>query len=483
MKPRRKMTAKQYAFILILATAITAFGSQAGADVSDVAQLAMTVETLQKQIQELRATVYEQGEKIKVMERHEPVVRVGPSAVGEHIDTSEFDERLQEKIGTSDAWLKDLDFGGDFRLRWEPSDRTDGPGKANDRNRFRYRLRFGWEKAFRPDTKVGFGLASQAANTEAASTNTSLDDSFTTKPISIEKAYADYQPDWAARGPIEKVRMAGGKFENPFEEGSSAIVWDRDVRPEGFFERVELQVIDTEAFDVHLYGLAGQLILEEEAGSGDAELWAWQVGLKPAVDVGWVKPLALKSVFSYYNYSDFGNLTSDGGTNVTSGNPSAIVTNAAGGFSAEDFDIVEIYNEAEFTPFSERFPIKTFFDWATNVANGALSEAAGDLNHAWALGFKVGKAKTKGGMEFGYEYRYVDPNAVVGQFADSDFGFANKRGSVFSAKYNVTDDLELGLTGFFTNNITADSSASGVVAANRTDEETRLFFTDLVWKF
>ena len=127
MKPRRKMTAKQYAFILILATAITAFGSQAGADVSDVAQLAMTVETLQKQIQELRATVYEQGEKIKVMERHEPVVRVGPSAVGEHIDTSEFDARLQEKIGTSDAWLKDLDFGGDFRprkVRQRPADGT-----------------------------------------------------------------------------------------------------------------------------------------------------------------------------------------------------------------------------------------------------------------------------------------------------------------------------------------------------------------------
>ena len=457
------------------------------ADVSDVAALSAVVDDLKRQMEHMQAIISEQAQKIKVLEARQPEVKAVASPVesgmGEGLFQSMFDERLEEKIGGADEWLKDLDFKGDLRLRWEPSDRTDGPDKANDRNRFRYRLRFGWEKKFHPHMTAGFGLASQAANTEAGSTNTTFDDSFTFKPISIEKVYATYQPGWAEVGPIKKVEMTGGKFANPFLEGSSRVVWDPDVMPEGFYQKIVVQPIDTLDFDLDVYGLAGQLILEEASASGDAELFAWQLGAKSVIEVGMTEPVELKNVFSYYNYSDFTNLTSDGGTSVANGNPSTIVTNTAGGLSAEDFDVVEIYNEAKLTPFAKKYPIRAFFDWATNVSNGALTAAGGELDKAWALGLKLGKAKEQGTWELGYEYRYIDPNAVVGQFVDSDFGFANKRGSVFSAQYAVTDRLTAGLTGFFTNSITADSGAVGILSANRLDEETRLFLLDLIWKF
>jgi cell division protein FtsB len=465
--------------------------SKVSADVGDLTSLTALVQSLQQQVSQLQttleyqsATLHMQEAKIKALEEGQVKVTMAPRSV--ELGMSEeklrnlFDEQLQKKIGVSDQWLKDLKFNGDMRLRWEAKDVTDGPGKTNDQNRFRYHLRFGWEKKFNPDMNVGFGLASQSANSEATSTNTSFDDSFTSKPVSIEKAYATYKPAWAELGSITGVELTGGKFQNPFEAGSSNIIWDRDVRPEGFYEKITAEVINTDQLQLGVYGLAGQYILEETSGSGDAELWAWQLAVDSKMNVGFERPLEFKSAFSFYNYNDFENTTSDGGTDVTRGNPTAGVPS---GFSAEDFDIVEIYNEAQLIPFSTQYPVRAFFDWAQNVGDQALSFSGGGQDKAWAYGLKLGRANQQGSWEAGFEYRHVEINAVPGQFADGDFGFVNRRGPVFSTKYALTDNLKVGLVGYFTNNILSDSDLTGIAAAEARDEETRLFQSDLVWKF
>jgi hypothetical protein len=133
---------------------------------------------------------------------------------------------------------------------------------------------------------------------------------------------------------------------------------------------------------------------------------------------------------------------------------------------------------------AEQLPgMKLFFDWARNLHDQALTIASGGLETAWSFGIKLGQAKKKGSWELGHDYRYVDPNAIPGVFADGDFGFVNKRGSVIQAKYALTEELLLRSAGYFTNNITVNSGQSAIPAANLLDEETRLFQSDLIWAF
>ena len=135
----------------------------------------------------------------------------------------------------------------------------------------------------------------------------------------------------------------------------------------------------------------------------------------------------------------------------------------------EDFDILQVYNALDFK--IKDLPVRIFSDFAVNLADRTPDPL--DRNNAYEYGLKVGNAKKKGDWETGYYYAYVEPNAVVGAFAESDFGagHADKRGSVTYLRYGLTDYLKLQLKAYFANNITG------------ADDETRRFQTDLEWVF
>ena len=117
------------------------------------------------------------------------------------------------------AWADGLKFGGDFRLRYEgiygrkglhpfalAADTYGRPRygptglrarSPNDRSRFRYRLRFGFEKAITEELTMGFRLASGTG--AATSTNETMGDSFMGDPLWIDQAYLKYEP-LAVRG-------------------------------------------------------------------------------------------------------------------------------------------------------------------------------------------------------------------------------------------------------------------------------------------
>jgi len=119
-----------------------------------------------------------------------------------------------------------LNFYGDFRFRTEldrNSDKTDGTTR-DDRDRLRYRLRFGFK--YRLNENIEFGGRMRSGNSlNQQSPHVTLGKEFQTDDFSIDKAYlkvSDKKGYWAW----------AGKNGMPFWQ-QNELVWDADVNPEG----------------------------------------------------------------------------------------------------------------------------------------------------------------------------------------------------------------------------------------------------------
>lgn len=451
---------------------------------ADDAELLSLVKDMQKEMKGMKSTIESQDRKIAMLESRPTggasitSAPQGESHIPPYMSDADFTDKLDNYMGGKDSskWLKNLKFSGDMRLRYEAVSFAKGnPNHSGATNRFRFRLRYGFEKTFNPDMKVGFRLAS-GQTTDPTSTNQTLTGNFADKTHVIDRVYAIYTPTWAKVGPINKFEIGGGKFANPFTRGSSDIVWDDDVNPEGAYEMIDLNLIDGEDFGIKGFATAGQMILKEAAhaaASAHSELYAYQIGLNPQIKLADM-PLSFTHALSFYDYNDFShNTTFNQGANLAGGNPN--VDGDATTLDANQFKVLDIYNSVEFKPFTFLPTFKPYFDWAQNLAENAPSASAGGQNQAWALGIKIGNAKTKGQWALGYAYKYIEANSTVGAFNDSDFGHSGRRGSVFSAQYKLTDDLLLNATGFYLNNLNHDLLTR--------DQAERRFFVDLVWAF
>lgn len=462
---------------------------------ADDSQLVSMLEKLQNQMKDMQSTINQQNKRIQELESR-PAGNVegsvsAPVAAAPMSDY-EFNNMLDTATGGAQKWLKDLKFAGDLRLRYEAFQYGSGSTSETDpRNRFRYRLRFGFEKKLGEDFQIGFGLASgeaaanSGANNDPTSTNTTFDNNFNFKNIYVEKAYASYTPSFLKNvGLLEKANVTAGKMNNPFEKGSSDMIWDRDVKPEGVAEKFDLKLIDTPDFGLNSYVLAGQYILDEDSSvGGDANLYAFQVGINPIIYTPvFERPLDLLQAFSMYyydNYARSSNFLINGvaAASGTRGNPN--FNGASTELDAGRFQVFESYTELAFYPFN--FPVRPFFDFARNIGDSSEGVTAIlDESNAFGFGAKFGSIVKQGDWEALAAYKYIGANSTVGMFNDSDFGdgHAGKRGFVLKGGYALTDSLSLNAAAFFVENLNPGASGSGII-----DQQQRRFQVDMVWKF
>lgn len=436
------------------------------------AQVMALVKDLQKQMSSMQGTIDRQNSRIKDLEGTKSSVKVDESM-------GYTQGALPEGLEEASKWLKDLKWGGDFRLRYEAQSEHGGTN-APDRNRFRYRLRYGFEKAFYgtplhedDQFKVGFRLAS-GGDGGITSTNQTFDTNFGQKAISINRAYATYLPAWATFQNEDGIGLSGteitaGKFKNPFYKSGTWMMWDSDVEPEGIYEQFDFNVVKSEDLELTNRTILGQLVLEEGSGptDDDAELIAYSTVFESQIKGIFEKPLKMKNAFSYYTFSDFGLAGNNAGG---AGNNTLSATGAA--TLARSFNVINIYNEIAM-PFQvhKAKGFKVYYDFLKNVEGDGLDSEKGSGDMAWMLGAKLGSAKKKGSWELKYEYAMIESNASPDAFNDSDFGGTDRRGSIVGAKYAITDYLSFGLKGFFTDRIQGASS------------ERDLWQMDMVWKF
>ncbi|OGW81045.1 MAG: hypothetical protein A3G33_07710 [Omnitrophica bacterium RIFCSPLOWO2_12_FULL_44_17] len=486
----------KYIFLIVIVFAIASIANTS-AQAQD-AQVMDLVKNMQKQMLDMQKMIDQQAAKIKSLEGSAKNIQIAAPAAEPAAPMSdyEFATRLDSALGGANKWLKDVKAGGDLRLRYEAFQHTSGnTAETDDRNRFRYRLRYGLEKKFSDEIKAGFSLASgevrsgsshdsaTGLNGDPTSTNTTFDNLFNFKDIFVEKAFGSYAPNWAKVGPISGVELTGGKFTNPFEKGSSDLIWDRDVKPEGAYETVNFKLMETPNFKLNGYATAGQYILDEDSSGSDnedAEMFGYQFGINPVIYTPMFdRPFDLLSAVSYYNYSDFDRqdnwkIGDTGGLSLARGNSTCTSKELCTGFK-----VIDIYNELSFYPFGDT-PVRPYYDYAYNTADG---QSTFDQN-AWALGVKIGKLVTKGDWETSFAWKNIGRDAIPG-FNDSDFTGATTthtgtQGLVTKAGYMLRDNMSLNAAAFFLENQNAGSVVAGSTIR---DEQQRRFQLDVSWKF
>ncbi len=327
---------------------------------------------------------------------------------------------------------------GDFRLRHSYLDQEG----QSIRNRDRFRARVQGVFALRSDIRVTTGLAS--GDDSPTSTNVSFDNAFSSKPLRLDLAFIEWTPEgpWTLRA---------GKMFNPFfQVGSDQLVWDSDVRPEGF--NVSASWGESSLLHLHLGGfwLKERGAPTPENDASDSMLYAAQ-----AYYDGKLLTESLGFVFgaSYYEatYMDgyptlYSNSDGLGNTvdTVTVGTKSTT-------YYTTEFKTLEGFTQFRF---NLGLPLVVFYRHLQNLDTDENSSG-------WSAGLKVGSMKNQGGWELGYAYRYLESDVWIGVFPDSDLGNGGTdlQGHVASLGYGIRDNVTAKLTTYFVDeNISRDET-------------------------
>lgn len=372
--------------------------------------------------------------------------------------------KVADDIGKVD-WLHGLKFNGDLRLRYQGQsykgyNQTVAKDKSKPwRNRARYRLRLGMEKTLLDDEiLIGVKLASgdydtkYPGNNEPTSTNATFTNDFSKKDIWIDQAYAKYTPKF-----LKGLEVIGGKMPLPMVH--TDMIWDDDVNPEGFWAQYQYSQLPA---GFKPFVGAGYFIVRENGqyDYNDCTMADFEAGF----DWEFKKDLKWTSAANYYVWDNYQYSYNYGAAN---GNDVASDKNLAAGA----FRVINLTNELKFKFLGNEN--KVYFDWAYNCADDDPNYDYKNQNKAYAVGYKYGKNKKKGDWSAGYKYAYIEANSTPGYFADSDFGYVNKKGHVMDIKYNLADCMTVGGKVFLTEAIAGPE-------AGPTDVTTMF---DVEWKF
>jgi hypothetical protein len=341
------------------------------------------------------------------------------------------------------AWLEQIKIYGDFRYRFECRDRDWKSDPKDDRHRIRARvgIKFKINEEYLFD--VRFATAEFLSDeddavvpgTGANSSNQTIGDYWSDKNLWLDRAYVAYTPQ-----SIKGLTGLAGKMYNPFYmAGKSDLIWDGDVNPEGLGVQYVRSL--SEKDELFLNGLAGYI--EENGSSADIRMMGGQVGLAHTFAD------SSKATFgvSYFDYSNI-----EGG-NLPEINDQVIDGGAAGNTSTDgttydyDYNLVECFGE--YAMKIGKMPVSLFGDYVVNTASKVKEDTG------WLAGLTLNKAKNPGDWDFTYNYRDLEADAVLGAFADSDFGDGgtNVRGHKFNLNYAAAKNTTLGLTYFLGENL------------------------------
>lgn len=396
---------------------------------------------------------------------------------------NDFNTAFRAKTGMPE-YVTSLKFSGDFRGRY------DGIYAENaaltDRNRLRYRLRFGITAMLLDHFEVGLRLQTGEPvgnyGGSPIASNVTMADNGSKKFIGLGLAYAKWTPlqtdDWTGS-------VTFGKMENPLEF-PTALLFGKDYLPEGLAAQVAYKLNASHTLKLN----AAAFVLDELAASAD-DPWLGAVQLR--LDSAWTKKISSSVGVSMLGISNEDTLTNDGIHNVNRGN----TRNASGapeyGFNPVHADATVTYSLDRFPAYAGKFPISVGGEFLYNPA-------APGKNQAWSAGVTFGKAGKKGQWDVSYRWMELQADAWFEEVAEVDFaayyqqqqansgfntgsnpsgsgytGGTNIRGHIVKVDYSPFNSLTFSLTWFMTSLVDA-SPANSESAANRVQ-------VDAMWKF
>ena len=318
-------------------------------------------------------------------------------------------------------WHERIQFGGDFRSRYEGFYQTDR--EARHRTRFRLRLRIDTE--INDDTRLQIQIASGDPGTPV-STNQTFTSFFRPKPFNLDRANIRYNPGGSA------LTLAMGKFGSPMTR--TQMVWDDDLNFEGGYEQVAWDVNDR--VDVTL--LALQTAVNEVSRDQDAYMLAayGEVGFR-------FGPHRLQVSVADYG---FGNVDQVAVGRAT-GPLNSLLTNqverdANGNIIGlvSDFNMVDTIVQAEIDTGRENYPLRVLGEYLKNT------RAATDQDTGLWFEAEYGGSGEQGTYELGYTIGRIEQEAALSPFVFSDMPGTNLWLHMFTIAYVPVPNLTLDLT-------------------------------------
>jgi putative porin len=302
------------------------------------------------------------------------------------------------------SWTDQIDFGGDIRLRYEFIDDE----FKNERDRERFRARFGFSTHVNDHVKVFLALATGGGN--PVSTNQSFDDGFSVKEIGLNLGYIS----WTANN---SLTIDAGKMKNPlFKAGKAPLIWDSDLNPEGVAAIFKSGIF---------FGTVAAFTVDERSSSGESRIYAAQGGVK--IPVGESK---LTLGFGYFEFTN------------TIGNEPFYDGNPRGNTVDVDGNYVYAYKDTEvFAQYDTSvggWPLQLFVHYTQN-------HEVSVQDTAFAFGAKFGSAKKKGDFDVALIHQDIEADALIGTYNDSDFagGGTDSEGHMLKSRYGLAENIFL----------------------------------------
>ena len=189
----------------------------------------------------------------------------------------------EQKKKTSGV-LGGLEWNGDLRMRheafWYDGDATGTP-EPDNRYRFRYRARIGFQKQLGDRIRVGMRLASGVGSNRGTNTSFGEQPDFRPDDIFIDRAWVELR---LGDGPVN-TRLVLGKVANPFlwRVGLDRLMWDPDVTPEGGYVQARRSFGER----AELWATLGAFIVKENSGAigskSDPKVFALQLGASRSI--------------------------------------------------------------------------------------------------------------------------------------------------------------------------------------------------------
>ncbi len=376
------------------------------------------------------------------------------------------------KPGELPAWIKRIEWNGDFRLRFQadrfgddnlanstPSflaiNRAGGITRAGDsafintadnRERYRIRLRLAAKGKVNDRLTLGARLASGSTQ-DPVSTNQTLGNTGSPYQITIERAYLKFTPS-------EDLALWGGRIPNPWF--GTDLLWDHDLNFEGFAAQYHW----TNGSALTPFANAGVFPLQEvELSTADKWLFGAQTG------VVWKLPESSKFTLGvgYYDYQNIDarrnplnsrendyfapQFLQKGNTLFDIRNDADPTTNLFA--LASDFNELNLTGQWDYAGFDPTHVIITT-DYVNNLGfdrQDILARTGADIeerNEGYQARLVVGRPELKKLFDWQLQvgYRHLERDAVLDAFTESDFhlGGTDTEGYILGGSLGLAAD-------------------------------------------
>lgn len=295
--------------------------------------------------------------------------------------------------------------GGDVRVRFEPIIQDLTP----TRYRTRLRVRFGMDATLNQDFKAAFYLASGALD-DPVSTNVTLTQFFTRKPIAIDRGWISYHPashDW--------LEVTGGKFTPGWQRTSVSL--DPDLNPEGLQQKLSFSIKNPVLKKVSVSGM--QLIFNELPGtlvpfSSGSDSYAFGGQLGAQFQFG------NRVTTSFYGSAINWQNTDSVIQAITAGalagnrNTNATITTGTDVRYASKFLYADTIADTLIDTGLERWPIRVTLNFLDNP------RAASNQRQAFWSELALGQLDNRNDLAFGYAFGRIEQDAVIAAFNESE---------------------------------------------------------------